>query len=596
MEQPEPHRPQRPNIVFVLTDDQGYGDLGCHGNEVIRTPHLDHFHGQAVRFTDYHVGSTCAPTRSGILTGHYCNSAGVWHTIGGRSLLREAEWTLADALRAVGYRTGHFGKWHLGDSPPYRPHERGFEESIYHAGGGIGNTGDPWGNDYFDDTYFHNGEPTPYTGYCTDVFFREGMRFIAEHAHEPFFCYIATNAPHGPLNVEPQYINPYRDSTPHEDRARFYGMITNIDDNFGRLCRHLDQLGISEDTIVIFMTDNGTATGVELDELSFPLESPGSFNANMRGKKGSHYEGGHRVPFFLRYPAGGHEGGLDIPELSSYVDVMPTLLELCDVSIPTGHTLHGRSLVSLLEGRAPDLDWETRVTVCDTQRVARPVKWRRSSTMQGSWRLISGRELYDLSTDPGQRHDIADAHPQRVAQMRTAYQEWWELVSDQFDRDVPIALGQDESVPAKLTTHDLRNESCSVAWNQRQVRQGMVTSGYWEVDVRCAGDYEIELRRWPEETGYALRAGIDGDDSGWRRDCIKADDAPAYEGGRAIDLRWGQLAIGNQNYQMEIENGALGAMFRVRLEPGPDQLFAALYDRLDRTLAPYYVYVRRLPQ
>ena len=171
----------RPNIVFLLTDDQGYGDLGCNGTGAIRTPCLDRFHRDAVRFTDYHVGSTCAPTRAGLLTGHYCNSAGVWHTIGGRSLLRADEWTLADALTDAGYRTGHFGKWHLGDSPPYRPHERGFAESIYHAGGGIGNTGDPWGNDYFDDTYFKNGVPTPYEGYCTDVF-AAAARFLQNRA------------------------------------------------------------------------------------------------------------------------------------------------------------------------------------------------------------------------------------------------------------------------------------------------------------------------------------------------------------------------------------------------------------------------------
>ena len=243
----------RPNIVFVLTDDQGYGDLGCHGNEVIRTPCLDHFRQDAVRFTDYHVGSTCAPTRAGLLTGHYCNSDGVWHTIGGRSLLRADEWTLADALTSAGYRTGHFGKWHLGDSPPYRPHERGFAESVYHAGGGIGNTGDAWGNDYFDDTYFKNGVPTPYEGYCTDVFFREGRHFIQENADRPFFCYIATNAPHGPLNIAPHYVGQYRDATPHEDRARFYGMITNIDENFGRLRAMLDELGVADNTILIFM-------------------------------------------------------------------------------------------------------------------------------------------------------------------------------------------------------------------------------------------------------------------------------------------------------------------------------------------------------
>ena len=298
---------RRPNFVFVLTDDQGYGDLGCHGNDVIRTPNLDRFHGDAVRFTDFHVGTTCAPTRSGLLTGHFCNSAGVWHTIGGRSLLREDEWTLADALREAGYRTGQFGKWHLGDSQPFRPHERGFERAVYHNGGGIGNIGDAWGNDYFDDTYYVNGVPRKFEGYCTDVFFREGLRFIEEHREQPFYCHISTNAPHGPLNVEPHYAAAYADATPHEDRARFYGMITNIDDNFGLLMSRLDELGLADNTIVVFMTDNGTATGVELDAQGFPQEGPGSFNAGMRGKKGSPYDGGHRVPFLLRYPGAGAE-------------------------------------------------------------------------------------------------------------------------------------------------------------------------------------------------------------------------------------------------------------------------------------------------
>ena len=418
---------QRPNVVFVLTDDQGYGDLGCHGNDVIRTPNLDRHHADGVRFTDFHVGTTCAPTRSGLLTGHDCNSAGVWHTIGGRSLLREDEWTLADALREAGYRTGHFGKWHLGDSQPFRPHERGFERSIYHAGGGIGNTGDPWGNDYFDDTYYVNGDPERFAGYCTDVFFREGLRFIEEHREEPFFCYIATNAPHTPLNVEPRYVERYRDAVPHEDRARFYGMITNIDENFGTLTRALEELGLADDTIVVFMTDNGTATGVELDADEHPREGPGSFNAGMRGRKGSPYEGGHRVPFLLRYAGGGAAGGRDVDTLTSYVDFMPTILDLCGLKAPAGRSFHGRSLLPLMRGE-PGGDWAQRIVVSDTQRIARPMKWRKSSVMRGRWRLVNGTELYDLDRDPGQRTDVAAANPSLVAELRAGYDRWWEQV------------------------------------------------------------------------------------------------------------------------------------------------------------------------
>ena len=581
----------KPNVVFVLTDDQGYGDLGCHGNTAIKTPNLDRHHADTVRFTDYHVGTTCAPTRSGLLTGHHCNSAGVWHTIGGRSLLREDEWTLADALREAGYRTGHFGKWHLGDSQPFRPHERGFETSIYHAGGGIGNTGDHWGNDYFDDTYFVNGVPTSFEGYCTDVFFREGIRFIEEHQNEPFFCYIATNAPHGPLNVEPRYVDMYRESTPHEDRARFYGMISNIDENFGLLQNRLEELGLTDNTILVFMTDNGTATGVELDEDGHALEGPGSFNAGMRGKKGSPYDGGHRVPFLVRFPIRGFSGGRDVNTLASYIDFMPTLLDLCGVDVPPERSFHGQSLVPLMEGDADD-SWHSRVLVTDTQRVADPVKWRKSAVMRENWRLVNGNELYDLRTDPGQKADIAAENPDIVGELRSAYDRWWELVSDQFDRDTPIALGQDGE-PVKLTTHDLRNEACDVAWNQRQVRQAKVASGFWSVDIRTAGAYEIELRRWPEETDHEVTAGIDGDDVPWRKDCIRPADATHYSGGVAIPIQWARLRLGGETYNQEVASTATGVVFKVQLTEGPDHLSAAFYDQAERAMAPYYVYVRR---
>ena len=580
----------RPNLVLVLTDDQGYGDLGCHGNDAIRTPNLDRFHASSVRFTDFHVGTTCAPTRAGLLTGHFCNSAGVWHTIGGRSLLREDEWTLADALREAGYRTGQFGKWHLGDSQPFRPHERGFERAVYHNGGGIGNIGDAWGNDYFDDTYYVNGVPTRFDGYCTDVFFREGLRFIEEHQHEPFYCHIATNAPHGPLNVEPRYAEAYAGTTPHEDRARFYGMITNIDESIGVLLQRLDDLGLADNTIVVFMTDNGTATGVELDAHGFPREGPGSFNAGMRGKKGSPYEGGHRVPFFLRYPGAGAGGGRDVGHLTSYVDFMPTILDLCGVTPPEERSFHGRSLAPLMRGD-DDGTWGERVLVADTQRIAHPAKWRLSSVMRGPWRLVHGVELYHLGEDPGQRRDIAAGHPGVVDELRAGYEQWWEQVSGQFDRDVPMVVGGGAE-PVRLTTHDLRNEACNGAWNQRQVREGHVASGYWAIDVRRAGPYRVELRRWPEDAGHALDAGIDGDDVEWRRDAIQERHAPHYRGGVALAIGRAALTVGGRSYHQETSPGDTAAVFEVSLAAGTDQLSAAFHDRGERTIGSYYVTIR----
>ena len=228
---------ERPNIVFVLTDDQGYGELGCHGNPVIRTPNMDALYRESIRLTDYHVGPTCAPTRAGLMTGHYHNSTGVWHTIGGRSLLRKDEWSLATALSEAGYVTGLFGKWHLGDNYPYRPQDRGFQYVVAHGGGGVGQTNDYWGNNYHDDTYAVNGSWQPFEGYCTDVWFNEALAFIERNRDRPFFCYLSTNAPHSPYIVDASYSDPYVGKVEHEERARFYGMITKIDEDLG-LLRH----------------------------------------------------------------------------------------------------------------------------------------------------------------------------------------------------------------------------------------------------------------------------------------------------------------------------------------------------------------------
>ncbi|MHC4884983.1 MAG: arylsulfatase [Planctomycetota bacterium] len=581
----------RPNVVFILTDDQGYGEIGAHGNPVIQTPHLDALHADSVRFTDYHVGTTCAPTRAGLLTGHDCNSTGVWHTIGGRSLLREDEWTLATAFKEAGYATGHFGKWHLGDAQPFRPHERGFDLSIYHGGGGIGNAPDAWGNDYFDDKYFVNGELTQFKGFCTEVFFTEALRFIEDHRDEPFFCYLAPNTPHNPWNIEPCYSDPYLDHTPTESRARFYGTVTNLDEHVGRLRSRLAELGLAEKTILIFMTDNGSGGGVDCDKDGFVQEGPGNFNAGMRGEKCSPYEGGHRVPFFLHWPDGDAVGGRDVNQLTAYTDVMPTLLDCCGVPVPEGRSFDGQSLRPLLQGEA-DPQWDERVAVTDTQRVARPVKWRKSCVMQGRYRLIHGRELYDLATDPGQRSDVAGDHPEVVSRLRDAYEVWWQRVSRQFDRDIPFALGRDKE-PVHLTTHDIRNEAGDTAWHQRQVRLGEAVSGYWAVDVATAGSYSIELRRWPRDTDHALEDGIEGDDVPWRRDCVEEHEHYYYTGGQPLALRWAQLEVAGETCHQEIEGGAKAVVFNVALPAGPTRLYAAFYDEQERTLAPYYITVSR---
>ncbi|MBM3216070.1 arylsulfatase [Candidatus Poribacteria bacterium] len=566
--------PNRPNVVFVITDDQGYGDLSCHGNPVLRTPNLDRLHDESIRLTNFHVGPTCAPTRAGLMTGRYCNCTGVWHTIAGRSLLRQGEVTMADVFRASGYRTGMFGKWHLGDNYPFRPHDRGFDVALYHGGGGVSQTPDYWGNDYFDDTYFDRGEPRSFDGYCTDVWFSQAMEFIQQNAssESPFLCYLATNAPHAPYRVPERYAEPYVGRVP-DDRARFYGMIANIDENVGRLRAHLSELDIERETVLIFMTDNGTSAGCRLDRESFVTEG---FNAGMRGVKGSEYDGGHRTPFFLRLPGG---TGRDVTQLTANIDILPTLAELCGMSHESLSSVHGTSLVPLIRGDGHG--WRDRVVVTDSQRVERPIKWRKSATMTARWRLVNGTDLYDILADPEQRTDLAVAHPDVVEGLRESYERWWELVSERFDDDPAIIVGTDAEPVTDLTSHDWHNEQSDCAWNQGMVRQGHRCNGDWAIEVASGGVYRVELRRWPIEEGRAMSEGIPGETIDW------------YTGGRAIPFVVARLRVGEREWSQEVDPASPGVAFSVDLPEGRMRLQTWLTEATGEQLGAYYVYISR---
>jgi arylsulfatase A-like enzyme len=382
--------PRRPNVILIMTDDQGYGDLACHGNPILQTPNLDKLHRQSTRLTNFHVDPTCSPTRSALLTGRYSSRTGVWHTVMGRSLLRRDETTLANIFAAQGYRTGIFGKWHLGDNFPFRPQERGFHEALTFGGGAISNTPDFWGNNYFDDTLRRNNKLEKFAGYCTDVFFAAAQRFIEENRDRPFFAYIPTNAPHQPYNVAAKYSKPYADRGVPSPRAEFYGMIANIDENVGRLLERVRALGLEDDTIVIFMTDNGTAAG-------YNENTRAGFNAGMRGFKGSEYDGGHRVPCFLRWP-GRLRAGADVGAVTAHIDIVPTLLDLCGLQKPADIAFDGVSLRSLLAAKQP---WPSRTLLVHSQRIDHPEPWRKCAVMTDRWRLVNGKELYDMTTDPG---------------------------------------------------------------------------------------------------------------------------------------------------------------------------------------------------
>ncbi|MBU3011378.1 arylsulfatase [Polaribacter vadi] len=568
---------KKPNVIIVITDDQGYGDLGHTGNKIIKTPTIDKFAAQSVSLTNYHVGTTCAPTRAGILTGRNSNRNGVWHTIMGASLLNREEVTMADVFKENGYETGMFGKWHLGDNHPFLPEDRGFDNAFYHGGGGVGQTPDYWNNDYFDDTYFRNGVPEKVEGYCTDVWFNEAIQFIESKKDDQFLCYLSLNAPHSPFNVPQEYYDLYKDEEGLlETQKRFYGMITNIDDNFSKLLKKLDDLEIADNTIVIFTTDNGTSNGYKTDKEGKIY----GYNAKMRGTKASEYEGGHRVPFIIRWPNGKLEAGKSLSDLTAHVDVLPTLTSLAGIDFTSDKVMDGTNIDSYLLGKSEIAD---RYLVTDTQRISWPVKGKQSCVMDGNWRLVNGDELYDLSKDPGQTKNLAAQYPEKVTSMNTFYNTWWDSVIAETKYST-IDLGEEEI--EVITCHDARTIDYFPPWNQRKIREGKpMKPAPFFVNFVKPGNYIFKLRRWPMESGVALGAEIN--------DAIQETSTsdPRIKG-KAMKFKKAFLKIGDKAVSVNVDNTAKSAdlEFKVK-EKGKTELLA-WFEMEDGTLSnAFYVNV-----
>lgn len=575
---------KQPNIIFILTDDQGYGDLGCHGNPDINTPNIDAFYNEAVRCTDYHVGPTCAPTRSGIMTGHCANSTGVWHTIGGRSLLRADEWTIANALSENGYKTGIFGKWHLGDSYPYRAMDRGFQKTVVHGGGGITQAPDYWGNDYFGDTYMVDGEATKFNGYCTDVFFKEAFKFIDENKDNPFLCFVTTNAPHVPLNVEKKYVEQYKGLGLPADRERFYGMISNIDENFGKLEKKIKDMGLEDNTIFIFMTDNGSGNGTDLDENGYVVSG---YNGGFRGKKNSEYEGGHRVPFFIKYPNGKIGGGVDMNYPIANVDLMPTFLELCGVDVPENRTFDGMSVAkNLVDVNA---DMTDRVIVTDSQRLTNPVKWNKSAVIWNDYRLINGKELYNVKLDREQRCDIASENSEIVKKLRDEYDIWWDKVTVKAEEEIPLHITEEESY---ISSHDQRGEMN--AYSQDAIRQGNTINSYWEILIPKDGKYSFEMRRWPKTHPRAIKDGIDTPDIEFKGDDFDERNYEKCVTGKALNIVKAYMSVGENVMTADVKDEMEEVTFVVDLKAGNYHLTANFIDDEDVTRCSYFVYAKQI--
>jgi len=554
---------ERPNVVLIMTDDQGYGDLSCHGNPVLKTPNLDRLYAESVRFTDFHVSPFCTPTRAALMTGRYPGRTGAYRTSSGRTMLHPEERTVADVFAANGYVTGMVGKWHLGDNAPHRPQDRGFQSVVWHRCGGVGQASDYWGNDYFDDTYERDGKFEKFEGYCTDVWFDEAERFVETNRERPFFLYLATNAPHGPYRVGEAWSEPYKAGEKWRNGANFHGMVANFDYNVGGFREKLEALGLAENTVLIFMTDNGTSNGAKFSALT--SEAVEGFNAGMRGKKSSIYEGGHRVPFFVSWPAGGVGGGRDVGSLAAHIDVLPTLAELCGIPVPASHRPDGVSFANLLKDAEamPRRDHLVVQYQGGPHFRAAPEPWAYSCVLKRGWRLIDGKQLYDVRKDPGQRDDVAAAHPEVVAELRALYEPFWESVSPGM---VPVSIdvGNPAENPTVLCSQDWYMATGNPPWNFGSIGKLPRVTGPWKVDVKQAGRYRLTLRQWP----------------------IEAD--------KVVEAVRARVAIGGQEAEAEVETGTKGVVFELDLPAGKTELRTWLFDESGKAGGAYFTEVEAL--
>lgn len=487
----------RPNILLIITDDQGYGDSSLTGNPILATPHIDALAAEGARVDRFYVNPVCAPTRASLLTGRYSQRTGVVDTYRGRAMMDPEEVTLAEVLTDAGYACGIFGKWHLGDCYPMRPVDQGFERSLVHRGGGLAQPSEPAANArrYTDAILFDAGEPVATRGYCTDVFFDAARDFIDDCARsdQPFFAYVATNAPHGPVHDVPadSYAK-YRDrdysavgieGDRQSDRvARIFAMIDNIDTNVGRILAHLDRRGLAEETIVIFLSDNGPEGR--------------RFVGPMRGRKSQVFEGGIRTPFFVRWP-GRIEPDLQVDTNAAHIDVMPTLLEAAGVDTPEGVALDGRSLLPLLcEDAVSAPAAASRMLFVQSHRGDAPRLNHNCAVIHDRWKLLRASgfgeqpnadarfALYDLDADPYERSDLAAARPEVVAVMRQAYADWFaDIMTSRPNGFVPprIVIGTEHEPVTTLTKQDWFG-STPGGWGQR---------GAWHLETRAAGPFEI---------------------------------------------------------------------------------------------------------
>jgi arylsulfatase len=492
---------KKPNVIVIITDDQGYGDLGYTGNPHVKTPHIDKFAGESIRLNNFYVSPVCAPTRSSLMTGRYSLRTGVRDTYNGGATMATEEVTIAEMLKKGGYQTGMFGKWHLGDTYPHRPIDQGFEESVIHLAGGMGQVGDfttyfEKDRSYYDPVLWHNGKQEAYEGYCSDIFADQAIDFVEKNKDNPFFCYLSFNAPHTPLQVPDKYYNMYKDIDPasgfekddrpfvemsekdKEDARKVYAMVTNIDENVGKLLEKLKELEIEDNTIVIFMTDNG------------PQQV--RYVAGMRGRKGNVFQGGVRVPFYMQYPAK-FKKEADIDVMAAHIDILPTLADLCQVPVPTTNPIDGKNLVPLLNGKG--VDWTDRsLFFYWTRRY--PELYNNIALQKSNFKLVGHTNynaqlndfnLFNLKEDPYEQNNLINDNPKIAADLKGEIDGFYkELINSKNIINPPrIVVGSVHENPVYLSRNDADGERG--IWNQEDIY------GFWKVKI-MEGTYNFKYK------------------------------------------------------------------------------------------------------
>lgn len=491
-----------PNVLLIMTDDQGWGDVRSHGNPLIHTPVMDALAASGARFDRFYVSPVCAPTRASLLTGRYHLRTGVHGVTRGHETMRSSEVTIAEVLKQAGYATACFGKWHNGAHYPQHPNGQGFDEFLGFCAG-------HW-NNYFDTPLEHNGRPVKSEGFIIDTLTDAALQYIDEHRQQPFFCYVAYNTPHSPFQVPDRYFDKYKQQGLDDTLACVHGMCENIDDNLGRLLKQLDDLQIADNTIVVFLTDNGPNTV--------------RYNGDMKGRKGSVDEGGVRVPLFVRWP-GQIAPATTVSQIASHIDILPTLVELTGIDTPRTLPLDGVSLVPLLTGKQQD--WPARL-IYSHQFSGNQVLVNRGSVRSQQHRAVFvGRnwKLYDMQNDPGQQHNLAATHPEILRPLQQSYLDWFADVTIAGFEIVPTEIGHQQRPTVTLPGHEAylspkSGQGISYlgrnGWANDWVTNWTDTSAYpwWPLNVVEAGTYEITLLYvCPKtETGSRLRVEV-GDQS-----------------------------------------------------------------------------------